>query len=58
MEMNFQETGDTDLYLGIGKCAIKYTCVRHLSTVYVNFTIDDDYNFEELRSFMGEKDNS
>lgn len=56
--MNFQETGDTDLYLGIGKCAIKYTCVRHLSTVYVNFTIDDDYNFEELRSFMGEKDNS
>lgn len=39
MEMNFQETGDTDLYLGIGKCAIKYTCVRHLSTVYVNFIV-------------------
>ena len=56
MEMNFQETGDTDLYLGIGKCAIKYTCVRHNSTIYVNFTIDDDYNFEELRSFMGGTD--
>ena len=53
MEMNFQETGDTDLYLGIGKCAIKYTCVRHHSTIYVNFAIDDDYDFEELRSFMG-----
>ena len=53
MEVNFQETGDTDLFLGIGKCAIKYTCVHHNSTVYVNFTLDDDYNFEELRSFMG-----
>lgn len=49
-----QKAGDRDLYLGIGKCAINYTCARTDSKVVVSFKISDPYNFEELRSFEGD----
>jgi len=48
--INFQETGDTDLYYGIGKCTPKYTCTRYPSSVRIDFTIDDTYNFDEIRT--------
>ncbi|MBQ3497432.1 MAG: hypothetical protein IJA73_04810 [Oscillospiraceae bacterium] len=53
IDMNFQESGDTDLYYGIGKCAIKYTCTRQHSRVRVDFNIEDKYNFEEIRLMSG-----
>ena len=56
IEINFQETGDRDLYLGIGKCTIKYTCTRLDSNVIVHFEIKDLYNFEQIRSFHGDAD--
>ena len=48
--VDFQETGDTDLYYGIGKCEFKYTCTRHDSFVRVRFTVNDTYNFDEIRT--------
>lgn len=56
MEINFQQTGDRDLYFGIGKCAIKYICLRLDSNVIINFKIEDKYNFEEIRTFWGDKE--
>ena len=53
--INFQETGDTDLYYGIGKCKPKYICTRYPSSVRIDFTIDDTYNFDEIRTII--KDN-
>ena len=50
LEMNFQKSGDTDLYYGIGKCDIKYTCIKQHSSVWVKFSTDDPYNFDEIRS--------
>ncbi len=52
--MDFQATGDTDLYLGIGKCLIKYTCTRTSSSIHVNFSVDDDYDFDHIRSISGD----
>ena len=46
IEIDFQQTGDRDLYFGIGKCAIKYTCTRLDSNVIVHFEMKDLYNFE------------
>ena len=56
MEMNFQQTGDRDLYLGIGKCTIKYTCQRFDFNVIINFKIEDKYNFDEIRTFRENND--
>ena len=54
LQINFQgKAGDRDLFLGIGKCAVAYTCVRTSSKVVVSCEIIDLYNFEELRSFGG-----
>jgi len=50
VNINFQETGDTDLYYGIGKCALKYTCTRYPTFVQIDFTMDDTYNFDEIRT--------
>ena len=50
IDMNFGETGDTDLYYGIGKCEIKYTCTGSPSSVRIKFSIEDKYNFDLLRS--------
>ena len=43
MEMDFQKSGDTDLYYGIGKCSIGYNCIRHASSVTVKFFINDKF---------------
>ena len=48
--VNFQETGDTDLYYGIGKCEFYYTCTRSFSSVRVKFTMNDKYNFDYIRT--------
>ena len=50
IDMNFGETGDTDLYYGIGRCEIKYTCTRGPSSVRISFSIEDKYNFDYIRS--------
>jgi len=50
IDMNFGGTGDTDLYYGIGKCTINYTCIRNTSSVCVKFSIADKYNFDYIRS--------
>ena len=54
IEMDFQQTGDTDLYYGIGRCSIAYTCTRTSSVVQVNFSIEDEFNFDELRLISGD----
>ena len=54
LEMNFQGSGDTDLYYGIGKCDIKYTCIKQHSSVWVKFSTDDPYNFDEIRSISAD----
>ena len=55
LQLDFQKkAGDRDLYLGIGKCAVAYTCARTSSKVIVSCEIVDRYNFEELRSFEGD----
>ena len=50
IQMDFGGTGDTDLYYGIGKCEIKYTCIRSSSSVRIRFSIEDKYNFDHIRS--------
>ena len=50
IQMDFGGTGDTDLYYGIGKCKIKYTCIRSSSSVHIRFSIEDKYNFDHIRS--------
>lgn len=54
LDMNFQESRDTDLYYGIGKCTIKYTCIRHLSSVNIKFFIEDRYDFDHIRTIRGD----
>jgi peptidoglycan hydrolase-like protein with peptidoglycan-binding domain len=54
MDMNFQTTGDTDLFYGIGKCTIYYTCKRRSSTVQIEFTVEDEYDFDRIRSISGD----
>ena len=54
IDMDFGKTGDTDLYYGIGKCEIKYTCSRGPSSVRIRFSIEDKYNFDYLRSISGD----
>ena len=56
VDIDFQKSGDTDLYYGIGKCALKYTCTRYPSSVRVDFIIDDTYNFDEIRTFSRDGD--
>ena len=53
-DINFQETGDTDLYYGIGRCEVKYSCKRYSTSVRLTFTIDDKYNFDYIRSIRGD----
>ena len=50
ISVNFQETGDTDLYYGIRKCEFYYTCIRNLSSVRAKFTMSDKYNFDHIRT--------
>ena len=54
IEMDFQKSGDTDLYYGIGKCSIGYNCIRHASSVTVKFFINDRYNFDKFRIIQGD----
>jgi len=50
-DINFQSSnGDTDLYYGIGKCKLKYTCTKYPSSVRVKFTIEDRYDFDNIRT--------
>ena len=52
-EIDFQgRGGDTDLYYGIGKCKLKYTCTRNPSSVQVKFTIEEKYDFDHIRTFQ------
>ena len=51
--VDFQASGDTDLYYGIGKAKIKYTCVRGPSKVYVTFVLEDTYDFDNFRVVYG-----
>jgi hypothetical protein len=53
IDMDFQATGDKDLYYGIGKCAIIYTYTWSAPIARLKFTLDDEYNFDELRSISG-----
>lgn len=49
--IDFQgSSGDTDLYYGIGKCKLKYTCTRYPTSVRVKFTIEDRYDFDHIRT--------
>ncbi len=54
--VNFQETGDQDLYLSIGKCDLKYVVFLNTSPIRIDFLIDDPYDFNEIRSFGVEDD--
>ncbi|WP_294855811.1 hypothetical protein [uncultured Oscillibacter sp.] len=54
--IDFQQTGDRDLYFGIGKCTLQYACVRVDCNVIINFKIEDEYNFEEIRTFWGDQE--
>jgi len=54
VDLDFQDYGDTDLYYGIGKCSLKYACTKSPTTVQISFTIDDEYNFDHIRSFRGD----
>lgn len=56
--VDFQETNETDLYYGIGKATIKYTCVRGPSEVYVTFVLEDTYNIDNFRTVYGEEGRS
>lgn len=53
-DINFQETGDTDLYYGIGKCEVKYSCKRYSTSVRLIFILEDKYNFDYIRSISGD----
>ena len=58
-EIDFQGSGgDTDLYYGIGKCKLKYTCTRNPSSVQVKFTIEDKYDFDHIRTFQKDMEQS
>ena len=52
--LNFQWSGDTDLYYGRGKCTLNYTCIRYPSSVTVKFFINDRYNFDKFRVIEGD----
>jgi len=54
LDMNFQESRDTDLYYGIGKCTILYNCIRHAASVHVKFFIEDRYDFDHIRTIRGD----
>jgi len=54
IEMDFQKSGDTDLYYGIGKCTIGYNCIRRASSVTVKFFINDRYDFDKFRIIQGD----
>lgn len=49
--INFQASNDRDLYLSIGNCSLKYTCKKTLSSVRIDFSIEDIYDFSEIRTF-------
>ncbi len=53
LHMDFQESGDTDLYYGIGKCTFYYTCLKNHSSIRIKFSMKDPYNFEEIRLISG-----
>ena len=50
----FGNTGDTDMFLGFGTCTVYYTCRRSLSSVQIDFTVYDEYNFDKIRSISGD----
>ncbi len=50
----FGNTGDTDLYLGFGTCTVYYTCRWTRSSVQIDFTVYDKYNFDKIRSISGD----
>lgn len=51
VDIDFQGSGgDTDLYYGIGKCKLKYTCTKYLSAVRVKFSLEDKYDFDHIRT--------
>ena len=54
VDLDFQKYGDTDLYYGIGKCCLKYTCTKSPTAIQISFTIDDEYNFDHIRFIRGD----
>ena len=54
INLDFQLHGDTDLYYAIGKCSLKYTCMKSPKTIQIEFKIDDEYNFDHIRSLRGD----
>ena len=55
--MDFQKSGDTDLYYGIGKCSLKYSCERTPPSIRIKFNLEDKYNFDHIRSIEGDVEN-
>lgn len=55
MEVNFGDTGDTDLYYGIGKCEFVCAYTRTSSSVRVKFASKDICNFDEIRTIHWDK---
>ena len=53
VDIDFQGS-DTDLYYGIGKCQLKYTCEKRPTSVQISFAIDDKYNFDRIRTIRGD----
>ena len=51
VDIDFQNE-DTDLYYGIGKCKLKYVCTRYPNSVRVKFTIEDKYDFDDIRTIQ------
>ena len=58
INLNFQNSGDTDLYYGIGKCEIKCAYTKSPSSIRIKFTIDDKYNFDEIRTIQRDVEQS
>ena len=56
-DMDFQKSGDTDLYYGIGKCSLKYSCERTPPSIRIKFNLEDKYNFDHIRSIEGDVEN-
>jgi len=54
IQMDFQKTGDRDLFFGIGKCAIEYSCKKRPTEIIILFKIKDPYNFEQIRTIKGD----
>ena len=49
---------ERDLYYGIGKCEIKCAYTKTPSSIRIKFTIDNKYNFDEIRTIQRDVEQS